>query len=98
LLGDVTENALPIGWTNESIVVLIGDVRLDLRNQPPGEGAKLRIFRLFGDVRLKVPGSSRVSVRGLTLIGDRRIEVAAGEGPSFEVSASGLIGDLEITE
>src|SRR6266545_7155481 len=36
LLGDVTEGALPIGWTDEQIVVLIGDVRLDLRTRPPG--------------------------------------------------------------
>src|ERR671914_3104412 len=39
LLGDVTEGSIPVGWTDEQIVVLIGDVRLDLRNRPPGEGA-----------------------------------------------------------
>jgi hypothetical protein len=39
LLGNVTENALPAGWTDEQIVVLLSDVKLDLRNRPPGEGA-----------------------------------------------------------
>jgi predicted membrane protein len=98
VLGDVTENALPAGWTDESIVVLMGDVRLDLRNRPPGEGAKLRVFRLFGDVHVRVPPASRLSVRGATLIGDRKVEVSPGEGPPFELSVSGLLGDLEVTE
>jgi predicted membrane protein len=58
LLGDVTEGALPIGWTDEQIVVLIGDVRLDLRTRPPGEAAILRVSHLVGDVRLHVsPGT-----------------------------------------
>ena len=98
LIGDITENALPAGWTDESIVVLIGDVKLDLRNRPPGEGAKFRVFRLFGDVRVQVPPASRVSVRGATLIGDRKVNASLGDGPPFELSVSGLLGDLEVTE
>ena len=51
LLGNVTESALPNGWFDEQILALIGDVRMDLRNIPPADGAILRVFHLIGDVR-----------------------------------------------
>ena len=54
LLGDVTENAVPTGWSDEQIVVVVGDVRMDLRDQAPSDGAILRVFYLIGDVRLRV--------------------------------------------
>jgi predicted membrane protein len=98
LLGDVTENALPTGWSDEQIVVLVGDVRMDLRNRPPSEGAVLRVFHLIGDVRLRVSSGTRVITSGSTLLGDRRVGVEAGEGPEFEVRTWGLIGDVEIID
>ena len=98
LIGDVSENALPAGWTDESIVVLIGDVKLDLRNRPPGQGASLRVFRLIGDVRVRVPPGTRISIRGATLFGDRSIDVSAGDGSPLELKVSGLLGDLTVTE
>jgi hypothetical protein len=45
VLRDITENALPAGWTDEGIVVLIGDVRLDLRN-------RLSVSGLLGDLEV----------------------------------------------
>ena len=33
LFADVTENALPSGWSDEQIIVIIGDVRMDLRDR-----------------------------------------------------------------
>lgn len=98
VVGDVTEKALPPGWTDESIVVLIGDVKLDLRNRPPGEGGSLSIFRLIGDVRVRVPPGTRVSIRGSTLFGDRSIDVSSDDGSPLEMRVSGLLGDLEVTE
>jgi hypothetical protein len=98
LLGDVTENALPPGWSDEQIVVLVGDVRMDLRNRAPSEGAILRIFHLIGDVRLRVSPGTRVVTSGSTLLGDQRVGVEPGEGPELEVRAWGLIGDLEIDD
>ena len=96
LLGDVTEGALPIGWTDEQIVVLIGDVRLDLRTRPPGEAAILRVFHLVGDVRLHVSPGTRVTTSGTTLLGDQRVDVGPGEGPEVEVRAWGLFGDVKV--
>ena len=98
LLGNVTESALPNGWFDEQILALIGDVRMDLRNIPPADGAILRVFHLIGDVRVRVSSGTRVTTSGSTLLGDRRVEVEAGEGLEFEVRAWGLIGDLEISD
>jgi predicted membrane protein len=94
----VTESALPDGWTDEQIVVLLGDVKMDLRSRPPGEGAILRVFHLVGDVRLQVAAGTRVTTSGTTLLGDHRVDVQAGEGPALEVRAWGLFGDVKINE
>jgi hypothetical protein len=98
LLGDVTEGSLPVGWTDEQIVVLIGDVRLDLRTRPPGERAILRVFHLVGDVRLHVSPGTRVTTGGTTLLGDQRVDVEPGEGPQVEVRAWGLFGDVKVND
>ena len=97
LLGDVTEIALPTGWSDEQIVVVIGDVRMDLRDRPPADGAILRIFHLIGDVRLRISPGTRVVVSGSTLLGDQRVVLEPGQGPGLQVRAWGLIGDLEIS-
>lgn len=96
LFGDVTENALPSGWSDEQIVVVIGDLRMDLRDRPPIDGAILRIFHLIGDVRLRISPGTRVVTSGSTLLGDQRVVVQPGQGPELEVRSWGLIGDLEI--
>jgi hypothetical protein len=96
LVGDVTEGALPFGWSDEQIVVLVGDVRLDLRTRPPGDRAILRVFHLAGDVQLRVSPGTRVTTSGTTLLGDQRVDVEAGEGPELEVRAWGLFGDVKV--
>ena len=98
LVGDVREDSLPTGWSDEQIVVLVGDVRMDLRNRPPTDGAILRVFHLIGDVRLRVPPGTRVVTGGGTLLGHRRVGVTGDDGPEFEVRTWGLIGDLEISD
>jgi hypothetical protein len=98
LFGRVTESVLPAGWTDEQIVALIGDVRMDLRDRPPGAGARLRVFHLFGDVLLRVAPGTRVTTGGTTLFGDQRVDVEAGDGPDFEVRTWSLFGDLDVTE
>ena len=98
LFGDVTESVLPAGWSDEQIVALFGDVRMDLRDRPPTDGATLRVFHLVGDVKLRVPTGTRVVTGGTTLFGDQRVKVEHGEGPEFEVRAWGLVGDGDVTE
>lgn len=96
LFGDTTEVGLPAGWTKETIVVGIGDVRLDLGQRPPGPDAELTIFRLFGDVRITAPPNAAVQIGGVTLFGDRKVNAGAGEGPAVRLNVSGLAGDLVV--
>jgi hypothetical protein len=98
LLGDVTEVALPSRWSDEQIVVVIGDVRMDFRDRPPIDGAILRIFHLIGDVRLRISPGTRVVTSGSTLLGNQRVVVHPGQGPELEVRSWGLVGDLEIRD
>ncbi|HEX5937141.1 MAG TPA: hypothetical protein VFZ75_05555 [Actinomycetota bacterium] len=94
----MTESVLPTGWSDQQIVALFGDVRLDLRSRPPTDGATLRVFHLLGDVKLRVSTGTRIVTGGTTLFGDQRVEVGHGEGPELEVRAWGLVGDVHVTE
>jgi hypothetical protein len=96
LVADVTENALPRGWSDEQIIAIIGDVRMDLRNRAAAPGAILRIFHLIGDVHLHVSPGTRVVSSGSTVLGKQRVDIEPGEGPELEVRGWGLVGDLEI--
>jgi hypothetical protein len=97
-LGDVTESALSSGWSDEQIVVVVGDVRMDLRDRAPSDRAILRTFHLIGDVRLRVSPGTRVVTSGSTLLGDQRVVVTPGMGPELEVRSWGIIGDLEVSD
>jgi predicted membrane protein len=97
LFADVTENALPSAWSDEQIIAVIGDVRMDLRGRAPAPGAILRIFHFIGDIHLRVSPGTRVVSSGSTVLGKQRVDIEPGEGPELEVRGWGLVGDLEIT-
>lgn len=98
LFADVTEIALPSAWSDEQIIAVIGDVRMDLRGRAPAPGAILRIFHLIGDVDLRVPSGTRVVSSGSTVLGKQRVDIEPGEGPALEVRGWGLVGDLLIRD
>jgi predicted membrane protein len=98
IVGDVNEGGLAPEWTNERVIVGVGDVNLDLGKRPPGPDATLSIFRLVGDVKVTVPRGARVTVGGFTLLGDRRVEAGGESGPLVQLKVSGLIGDVEVRE
>ena len=47
---------------------------------------------------VKVPPGSRVRERGLSLLGDRRIEVSSGDGPEIQLKVWGLFSDVTVTD
>jgi predicted membrane protein len=96
LFGDVDEGGLPDGWTKEKIVVGFGDVELDLSQRPPGPQASLTVFRLFGDVRVKAPSGLTVQLGGVTLFGNRKARVAAGDGQRVLLKVHGIAGDVTV--
>jgi hypothetical protein len=53
---------------------------------------------IAGDLVLRVPAGSRVREGGFSLLGDRQIEVAAGDGPEIQVKVYGLFSDVKVTD
>ena len=53
---------------------------------------------LAGDAVVVVPPSGRVTGGGLSVFGDRRIEVTPGEGPEIRIDGYSLIGDVKVTD
>jgi len=77
LFGD-RRGTLPAGWINETIIALLGDARIDATGSPAG-GARMTFLGLAGDAIVVVPPGSRVTGGGLSVFGDRKIEVTPAE-------------------
>jgi hypothetical protein len=61
-------------------------------------GASLTFVGIAGDLVLRVPAGSRVREGGFSLLGDRQIQVAAGDGPEIQVKVYGLFSDVKVTD
>jgi hypothetical protein len=94
LFGD-RKGTLPPNWHDETIVSLAGDADLD-GSAGTGENPSFTFVGLFGDLKLKVPSGSRIHVVGGTLLGDRKIDVAPGEGPDIRLNAYCLFCDVTV--
>jgi hypothetical protein len=88
---------LPAGWTKETIVALVGDARIDA-TAPSGPGATLTFLGLAGDAVVRVRPGSRVTGGGLSVFGDRKIEVSPGDGPEIRIDGFSLFGDVEVSD
>ena len=53
---------------------------------------------LAGDADVVVPPGSRVTGGGLSVFGDRRIEVTPGEGPEIRIDGYSLFGDVKVSD
>jgi hypothetical protein len=94
LLGD-RRVSLPSNWSNETIVSLAGDAELD-GSGGSAANATVTFVALFGDLTLRVPPGSRVSLGGFGLFGDRNVSVPPGDGPDIRVNAYGLFSDVKV--
>jgi hypothetical protein len=96
LIGD-RRGTLPAGWVNETIIALAGDARIDATNCA-GAGATLTFVGLAGDAVVLVPPGSRVTGGGLSVFGDRKIEVTPGDGPEIRIDGYSLFGDVKVSD
>lgn len=96
LFGD-RRGTLPAGWINETIVALLGDARIDATSSA-GPGATIRFLGLAGDAVVHVAPGSRVTGGGLSVFGDRSIEVSPGDGPEIRIDGYSLFGDVKISD
>ena len=96
VLGD-RQVRLPTGWTNETVVTLVGDMRIDA-SSAPSPGAAVTFVALVGDAVIEVPPGTKVTGSGFSLVGDRKIDVSLGDGPEIRVKTYSLFGDLKVSE
>jgi hypothetical protein len=96
ILGD-RQSRLPATWTSETAVALAAEAEFDASGGA-GPGASLTFVGIGGDLTLRVPPGSRVRETGFSLLGDRKIEVADGDGPEIQVKVYGLFCDVEVTD
>ena len=76
-------------------VAILGDRQATL---PAGWTNETAVALAAGDLVVRVPPGSRVRESGFSLLGDRRIEVAAGDGPEIEIKVYGLFSDVKVTD
>lgn len=98
IFGSIDEGGFPPGWTREAVVAVFGSVELDLTRRPPADGAVLSATSVFGSVEVTVPPGSRVSARGVSFLGSRKIRVEPGDGPALSLKAVAVFGSVEVRE
>jgi hypothetical protein len=97
ILGD-RRSTLPADWTNETAVAIAAEAEFDASGGA-GPGASLTFVGVAGDLVVRVPPGSRVREGGLSLLGDRKIEIsAAGDGPEIQIKIYGLLSDVKVTD
>jgi hypothetical protein len=96
ILGD-RRATLPVDWTRETAVALAAETSFDASGGA-GPGASLTFIGVAGDLVIRVPPGSRVRETGLSLLGDRRIEVAPGDGPEIQIKVYSLFSDVRVTD
>ena len=97
ILGSTVTGAAP-GWTRETVVSVLGSLKLDLSGSPPADGARLTVAALVGSNTIILPAGTRVSVSGLSIFGARRVKVSPGDGPAISVAVYAVFGSTKITD
>jgi hypothetical protein len=79
------------GWA------VMGKAVLDLRREDLPSGTHVRVRSVMGEVEVQVPAGSTVHLSGMTLMGERKVEVVPGAGPQLHVDAYAVMGSVKVT-
>jgi hypothetical protein len=79
------------GWA------VMGKAVLDLRREDLPSGTRVRVRSVMGEVEVQVPIGSTVHLSGMTLMGERKVEVSPGAGPQLHVDAYAVMGSVKVT-
>jgi hypothetical protein len=96
ILGD-RHSTLPANWTKETTIAIAAEAAFDAAGGA-GPGASLTFVGVAGDLVLHVPAGSRVREGGFSLLGDRQLQVTAGDGPDIQARVYGLFSDVKVTD
>ena len=89
--GPLAPRQVAEGWA------LMGKAVVDLRRADLADGTRVRAGALMGEVEVQVPPGTVVHLSGLTLMGERKVRVAPGNGPVVHVDAYALMGSVNVT-
>ena len=104
VFGDVRIGREP--WRPErhnSVTVVFGEARIDFRQAELEEVTNLRVVSVFGDTRVIIPEGLAVDVKGVTVLGDRKV-VRRGAAPEpdsgkvLNIYATVVFGDLIVRD
>ena len=89
--GPLAPGQVAEGWA------VMGKAVVDLRRADLADGTRVRAGALMGEVEVQVPPGTVVHLSGLTLMGERKVRVAPGDGPVVHVDAYALMGSVNVT-
>jgi hypothetical protein len=96
ILGD-RRSTLPADWTKQTVLAVGAEAQFDA-STGAGRDATLTFIGLFGDLDIRVPPGARITEGGLSLIGDKEIELNPGEGPEISIKVYGLFSDVKVSD
>jgi hypothetical protein len=76
---------------------LMGKAVVDLRREDLPDGTRVKVRSLMGEVEVQVPPGTQVELSGMAVMGDRKVRVAPGDGPTVHVDAYALMGSINVT-
>jgi len=79
------------GWA------VMGKAVLDLRRTDLPDGTRVRVGALMGEVEVQVPPGTNVHLTGMSLMGERKVRVAPGNGPHVHLDAQAVMGSVKVT-
>lgn len=80
------------------LTAVFGHLNADLREAKlPAEGAHLKATSVFGGVDIRVPAGWRVEVKGTPVFGKVQNRTTPGPGPTLQVEAVSVFGDVDVT-
>lgn len=96
ILGGFAKAPLPAGWRKETALAVLGGGELDVSASTPGADARLTAIAILGGIDIVVARGTRVSLRGVSLLGGRDVKVKAGDGPTIQVRAYAVLGGVAV--
>lgn len=102
VIGDIRRRGRWSLRRSTTAVMLIGDVDLDLRGAliEHDDEIVINVYGLLGDAKVTVPEGVEVELMGFSLLGDRRVELAAVPRvpgtPVVRVRVITLLGDAKV--
>jgi hypothetical protein len=95
-----TEQARQYPARRQTVLALFGAVALDLRDaQLPPDNFQLRVYALFGGVKIELPEGPRVETAGFSLFGARSVQGgkrSSHDGAFVRLRAVALFGGVTV--